>query len=115
MTEHVEHWEWPTGETMALQVASVHEIREGKIIRWWDYWDMNVLTAAAPTVVVRTRPPGLEVDLLAFARTRNSPTTALQVPPSRADTTVVGVRPGGWGNVREALGFRVRSGGDRAS
>ena len=48
MTEHVEHWEWPTGETMALDVASVHEIRDGKIIRWWDYWDMNVLTTAAP-------------------------------------------------------------------
>jgi ketosteroid isomerase-like protein len=48
MTEHVEHWEWPTGETMALDVASVHEIRDGKIIRWWDYWDMSVLTAAAP-------------------------------------------------------------------
>jgi ketosteroid isomerase-like protein len=48
MTEHIEHWEWPTGETMALDVASVHEIRDGKIIRWWDYWDMNVLTAAAP-------------------------------------------------------------------
>jgi ketosteroid isomerase-like protein len=48
MTEHVEHWEWPTGETMALDVASVHEIRAGKITRWCDYWDMNVLTAAAP-------------------------------------------------------------------
>jgi limonene-1,2-epoxide hydrolase len=48
MTEHVEHWVWPTGETMALDVASVHEIRGGKIIRWCDYWDMNVLTAAAP-------------------------------------------------------------------
>ncbi len=48
MTEHIEHWEWPTGESMALQVASVHEIRQGKITRWCDYWDMNVLTAAAP-------------------------------------------------------------------
>ena len=48
MTEHVEHWEWPTGETMALPVASVHEIRDGRITRWCDYWDMNVLTAAAP-------------------------------------------------------------------
>ena len=48
MTEHVEHWEWPTGETMALDVASVHEIHQGKIVRWCDYWDMNVLTAAAP-------------------------------------------------------------------
>jgi limonene-1,2-epoxide hydrolase len=48
MTEHVEHWEWPTGETMALPVASVHEIGEGRITRWCDYWDMDVLTAAAP-------------------------------------------------------------------
>ncbi len=48
MTEHVEHWEWPTGETMALPVASVHELRDGMITRWWDYWEMNVLTAAAP-------------------------------------------------------------------
>jgi limonene-1,2-epoxide hydrolase len=48
MTEHIEHWEWPTGETMALNVASVHEIRDGRISRWCDYWDMSVLTAAAP-------------------------------------------------------------------
>ena len=48
MTEHIEHWEWPTGETMALDVVSVHEIRGGKITSWRDYWDMAVLTAAAP-------------------------------------------------------------------
>jgi limonene-1,2-epoxide hydrolase len=49
LTEHVENWEWPTGETMALQVASVHELDEdGRITRWCDYWDMNVLVAAAP-------------------------------------------------------------------
>jgi len=48
MTEHIEHWEWPSGETMALQVASVHELTDGKITRWCDYWDMNVLVASAP-------------------------------------------------------------------
>ncbi len=48
MTEHIEHWKWPTGETMALNVASVHEVRDGRITKWRDYWDMNVLTAAAP-------------------------------------------------------------------
>jgi limonene-1,2-epoxide hydrolase len=37
MTEHIEHWEWPTGETMALQVASIHEISDGLITRWCDY------------------------------------------------------------------------------
>jgi limonene-1,2-epoxide hydrolase len=48
MTEHVECWAWPSGETMALPVASVHEVVDGKITRWCDYWDMNVLLAAAP-------------------------------------------------------------------
>ena len=48
MTEHIEHWEWPTGESMALQVATIHEIRQGRIMMWRDYWDMNVLTNAAP-------------------------------------------------------------------
>jgi limonene-1,2-epoxide hydrolase len=48
MTEHVEHWEWPTGESMALQVATIHEISDGRITMWRDYWDMNVLTNAAP-------------------------------------------------------------------
>lgn len=48
MTEHVEHWEWPTGETMALPVLSVHEVSDGRITRWTDYWDMATLVAAAP-------------------------------------------------------------------
>jgi limonene-1,2-epoxide hydrolase len=48
MTEHIEHWTWPTGETMALPVASVHELRGGKIVRWCDYWDMNMLVSSAP-------------------------------------------------------------------
>jgi limonene-1,2-epoxide hydrolase len=48
ITEHFEHWEWPTGETMALPVCSVHELADGRIVRWTDYWDMAALVAAAP-------------------------------------------------------------------
>jgi ketosteroid isomerase-like protein len=48
ITEHVESWDWPTGETMALPVTSVHEVRDGRITRWTDYWDMAALVAAAP-------------------------------------------------------------------
>ncbi|HEY6474650.1 MAG TPA: nuclear transport factor 2 family protein [Acidimicrobiales bacterium] len=48
MTEHIETWEWPTGETMALPVLSVHELADGRIVRWTDYWDMAALVAAAP-------------------------------------------------------------------
>ena len=48
ITEHVEIWDWPTGETMALPVTSVHEVAGGHITRWTDYWDMAALVAAAP-------------------------------------------------------------------
>jgi ketosteroid isomerase-like protein len=48
LTEHVEHWAWPTGESLALPVTSVHEVSDGRITRWTDYWDMAALVGAAP-------------------------------------------------------------------
>ena len=48
MTEHVEEWHWPTGEKVLLPFVSVFELRDGKIARWWDYWDMQTLMGAAP-------------------------------------------------------------------
>jgi ketosteroid isomerase-like protein len=48
VTEHTEHWQWPTGERAALPFVSIHELRDGRIRRWWDYWDMQTLMGAAP-------------------------------------------------------------------
>ena len=48
VTEHVEHWEWPTGERVSLPFVSVQEVRDGQLVRWWDYWDMGTLMGAAP-------------------------------------------------------------------
>jgi limonene-1,2-epoxide hydrolase len=48
MTEHVERWTWDSGETVDLPFVSVHELRDGKIVRWWDYWDLGTLMNAAP-------------------------------------------------------------------
>ena len=28
--------------------VSVHELRDGAIVRWWDYWDLQTLMGAAP-------------------------------------------------------------------
>ena len=47
-TEHTETWTWHTGETVPLQFMSIHELRDGKIVRWWDYWDLTTLLSAAP-------------------------------------------------------------------
>ena len=48
VTEHVEHWEWPTGEKAALPFVSMQELRDGEIVRWWDYWDLGTLMNVAP-------------------------------------------------------------------
>lgn len=47
-TEHAEEWHWPTGERVVVPFVSVHEIRDGKIVRWWDYPDLQKLLNAAP-------------------------------------------------------------------
>jgi limonene-1,2-epoxide hydrolase len=48
VTEHAELWQWHTGESVLLPFVSVHELRDGKIVRWHDYWDMQTLMNAAP-------------------------------------------------------------------
>lgn len=48
MYEHSETWTWSTGETATLKFVSVHEVRNGKITLWKDYWDMAGLQAFAP-------------------------------------------------------------------
>jgi ketosteroid isomerase-like protein len=48
VTEHEEHWEWPTGERASLPFVSVMQARDGKLVRWWDYWDLSTLMNAAP-------------------------------------------------------------------
>ena len=48
VTEHGEEWHWSTGERVLLPFVSVMELRDGRILRWWDYWNMGTLMAAAP-------------------------------------------------------------------
>lgn len=48
VTEHTETWHWHTGEEVTLPFVSVHELRGGAILRWWDYWDLGTLMNAAP-------------------------------------------------------------------
>jgi limonene-1,2-epoxide hydrolase len=48
VTEHSETWHWHTGEQVTLPFVSIHELRRGTIIRWWDYWDLQTLMDAAP-------------------------------------------------------------------
>lgn len=49
MTEHAEEWRFHTGEVAKVHFVSVHEFDdEGRIVRWWDYPDLNTLLENAP-------------------------------------------------------------------
>jgi limonene-1,2-epoxide hydrolase len=49
VTEHSETWVWDDDHRATLPFVSVMELDgDGRITRWWDYWDMGTLMAAAP-------------------------------------------------------------------
>lgn len=48
MSERIEDWHFPTGEVASLPVMCVHEIADGKIAAWREYWDMQTLMSQMP-------------------------------------------------------------------
>ena len=46
--EHTEKWVFNTGETAEHTFVTVHEIRDGLVYRWTDYWDMNKFVSQFP-------------------------------------------------------------------
>ncbi len=48
LIEHTETWHFETGEKITNRFATVHELRDGKVVLWRDYWDLGTLMAQAP-------------------------------------------------------------------
>jgi len=48
LVEHTETWHFETGEQLTNRFVTVHEVRDGKIALWRDYWDLNTMMAQAP-------------------------------------------------------------------
>jgi limonene-1,2-epoxide hydrolase len=48
VTEHAETWTWEPGVSVRLPFTSVMEVRDGRVDRWWDYFDLSTLMNAAP-------------------------------------------------------------------
>jgi limonene-1,2-epoxide hydrolase len=48
VTEHSETWIWEPGAQVTLPFTSVMEVSNGKVDRWWDYFDLGTLLNAAP-------------------------------------------------------------------
>ena len=54
--EHSETWTFATGERGVLRFVTVHQVVDGKITVWKDYWDMNSLVSLAPPNHFETLP-----------------------------------------------------------
>jgi limonene-1,2-epoxide hydrolase len=54
VTEHSEEWTWASGEHVRLPFTSVMEVRDGKVDRWWDYFDLSTLMNAAPAAWIES-------------------------------------------------------------
>ena len=48
VVEHTETWHFETGERLVNHFVTVHEVKDGRIALWRDYWDMNTLLRQAP-------------------------------------------------------------------
>ncbi len=48
VVEHTETWHFATGEKLTNDFVTIHEVRDGKIALWRDYWDLNRMMAQAP-------------------------------------------------------------------
>ena len=48
LIEHTETWHFETGEKVANHFVTVHEVKDGRITLWRDYWDLGALMAQAP-------------------------------------------------------------------
>ena len=46
--EHSEKWTFHSGEQVGHTFVTVHELRDGKIARWSDYWDVNGFVGQFP-------------------------------------------------------------------
>ena len=46
--EHTEVWHFHTGEVVRNPFVTVHEVENGKIKLWKDYWDLNTLMSSVP-------------------------------------------------------------------
>lgn len=48
MTEHTETWHFDDAHSVSLPFVTVHEIEDGKIRLWRDYWNFSTLMDGAP-------------------------------------------------------------------
>lgn len=46
--DHTETWTFQTGEQVGHTFCTMHELRDGRIVKWSDYWDVNTFVSQFP-------------------------------------------------------------------
>ncbi|MBQ77941.1 MAG: hypothetical protein CL692_05075 [Cellvibrionales bacterium] len=46
--DHTEKWTFKSGETAEHHFATMHEMKDGKVYRWSDFWDVNKFIGQFP-------------------------------------------------------------------
>jgi ketosteroid isomerase-like protein len=60
--DHTEVWTFKTGEKATNQFATLHEMKDGKITRWSDYWDVSSFVAQFPAWFLEEMAKGTTAD-----------------------------------------------------
>ncbi len=60
--DHTETWTFKTGEKAVNKFATMHEMKDGKIAKWSDYWDVNGFVAQFPASFLEVMAKASESD-----------------------------------------------------
>ena len=60
--DHTEVWTFKTGEKATNQFATLHEMKDGKISKWSDYWDVSGFVGQFPESFLKEMAKGSAAD-----------------------------------------------------
>jgi ketosteroid isomerase-like protein len=60
--DHTEVWTFKTGETATNQFATLHEMKDGKVSKWSDYWDVGGFVGQFPESFLKEMAKGSAAD-----------------------------------------------------
>ena len=60
--DHTEKWTFKSGETAQQTFCTMHEIKDGLIYRWSDYWDLNRFVSQFPQWFIEEMMKAIESD-----------------------------------------------------
>ncbi len=60
--DHTEVWTFRTGEIARNQFATMHEMRDGKVSKWSDYWDVSGFVGQFPAWFLEEMAKHTEAD-----------------------------------------------------